>query len=926
MKRLTILAITILISCVFVGCTNPNAGHGNVKDYLFGRRHGEALGRGTDDPLLAFAREITVMEDDLRRDGTITVKTPDVWGDANLVSFIQEYDKELERTHSAYKDTLQAYLARSDQAEFSATHALGSALGGASVPETKVEAIELTEVTPFSQIANSKGRAPADGILGIEPTESERQHSTYVLVNQALRRRNMGDDNSQMAGYGMYKFRIPVSVLPGRETSRNHAAVVTLRAQLIVDESNLRNTIPRLVVADLVDILTTPILADWNKRPDAETEAALPPISSPNPYLIYGPRSIIALRVVAEEHFLEQTKRSDAPKVQELRTFLFQYLTQIYRMTQARKAFLDQEATIVDATAQFERGCGIESYRSTWVGHMSNYCEPADSYAADVSWLVAIQAGILDRNLKRILQDMQQSGKLADNSLACAEAVRFFEPDLALPQTLELWSALVKSEFPLTVFTLDPQVEEQNAFDAFSRRRELQVALAYGVASGRIRAENALKFSRQVALDSETITLNRTAVGFSHANDTFGWYFYPRIQSPPTENTNIGAIARTIWSTGPTEHYDTKHRELEPGIRECEVIVTMPSFVSKVAFDVTTNWEKLTYPGKTKRSYEEMVAQGSRVRQLQCSMQAVQETACSRPGDFARLASRVEQLEQLLGLQTYVVNVPYQYEQSGTDLFDTGDVHLAPVIQDFYGLAYLKSDKTVNAQFFLRGKNFHPTLTHVVVGGTESHSVGGSATVEVISRELLLVHVDNLESTLSRSAFEVRVGTPAGLSNPIEIPSTPAPEQPKPSTANFDWSKTPLSFEAELLYDPMANPRVTFVIEDNGTILTYVARTPLFPNDLGQSSQMIFLITARDSAGEELLARVPSQIFEVVDRKVPLSHLEAEIMSILNQDARVSTGRIPATIEVESLIRFEKWPFESLGTPIQLKVNQRPGN
>lgn len=961
MTRLTNLAIALLISCGFVGCTNPNAGHGNVKDYLFGRRHGEALGRATDDPLLAFAREITVMEDDLRRDGTITVKTPDVWGDANLVSFIQEYDKELEKTHDAYKDTLQAYLARSDQAEFSATHALGSALGGASVPETKVEAIELTDVTPFSQIANSKGRAPADGTLGIEPTESERQHSTYVLVNQALRRRNMGDDNSQMAGYGMYKFRIPVSVLPGRETSRNHAAVVTLRAQLIVDESNLRNTIPRLVVADLVDVLTTPILADWNNVcvPEAESvptpvqeaesvpapapggesvpipksnqsdvvpQASPPPITAPIVQIVYGSLSIHALRTVAEKHFLEQTKRPDAPKVQELRTFLFQYLAQIYRMTQARKAFLDQEATIVDATAQFERGCGIETYRTNWVEHMRTYCTAADSYAAEVSWLVAIQAGILDRNLKRILEDMQQSGKLSDNSLACADAIRFFEPDLALPQTLELWSALVKNEFPLTVFTLDPQVEEQNAFDAFSRRREMQVALAFGVASGRIRAENALKFSRQIALDSETITLNRTAVGFSHANDTFGWYFYPRIQSPPTENTNIGAIARTIWSTGPTEHYDTKHRELEPGIRECEVIVTMPSFVSKVAFDVTTNWEKLTYPGKTKRSYEEMVAQGSRVRQLQCSMQAVQETACSRPGDFARLASRVEQLEQLLGLQTYIVNVPYQYEQSGTDLFDTGDVHLAPVIQDFYGLAYLKSDKTVNARFFLRGKNFHPTLTHVVVGGTESHSVGDSATVEVISRELLLVHVDILESTLSPSAFEVRVGTPAGLSNPIEIPATPAPEQPKPSTANFDWSKTPLSFEAELLYDPMANPRVTFVIEDNGTILTYVAKTPLFPKEMGQSSEMIFLITARDSAGEELLARVPSQIFQVVDRKVPLSCLEAEIMSILNQDARVSTGRIPATIEVESLIRFEKWPFEKLGTPIQLKVHQRPGN
>ncbi len=1046
------ICLAVLAVSGITGCTNPNAGHGNVKDYLFGRRHGEYLGRDAGDPLLAFAHEITVMEDDLRRDGTITVKTPDVWGDANLVSFIQEYDKEMSRTHDAFKDSLQAYLARSDQAELTATQALGAALGDASVPTVQAQPKDFPDESPFSLIASSSGQAAAAGKFGIEPTESERQHSTYVLVNQALRRRNMGDDNSQMAGYGMYKFRIPVSVLPGRETSQNHAAVVTLRAQLIVDESNLRTTIPRLVVADLVDGLTEPVLADWNKPsktvekseviaaakcafgdlfnilsmigdqesrspqsvqdfaalrkanlfgeqwavvvgqlekpeedgigivanaviqlnafwkemqqndtaaasdpmfaqlgeclrrldgsvqnlepyarrggqgngPDLMDKSATAPIVAGNGRIAFGSASIDAVRSVAQEHFQERTKRKDAPKTQELRTFLFQYLTQLYRTTQARKAFLDQEAAIDAATSDFERGLKIDEYRKAWVTHMQTYCNSADPDTAEVSWLIAMQAGILDHNLKRILEDMRQAGKLSEEAVACSDIVRFYEPDIALEQTLDLWSALVRNEFPLTVFTLDPQVEEQNAYDAFSRRRELQVAMAYGVASGKIRAESALKFSRQVALDSETIALNRTAVGFSHAHDTFGWYFYPRIQSPPTEGTNIGVVARTIWSTGPTEHYDTKHRDLEPGIRECEVIVTMPSFVSRVSFDVTTNWEKLTCPGKTKRSYEEMVAQGSRVQQLHCELQAIHETACNRPGDVARLASRVDQLEHLLGMQTFIVNIPYQYEQSGTDLFDTGDVHLAPVVQDFYGLSYLKSDSDIDAQFFLRGKNFHPTLTHVVVGGAESHSVGNSTSVEVISRELLLVNIKKVQAALSSPTFEVRVGTPAGLSNPVEIPSTPTP--PKPAGANFDWSGAPLSFEAELLYDAMADPRVQFVIEDQGTQLSYVAKTPLYSDDIGQNAQMVFLVTAKDSSGEELFARLPSQVFNVVDRKIALCQLASEINRLLNQDARVSTGRIPAVIEVESMIRFDQWPFEELGSAITLRVNRRTSN
>ena len=100
--------------------------------------------------------------------------------------------------------------------------------------------------------------------VALEPTELDRERSTFIHANQALRRRMIGDDNSRAAGYGLYLFRIPVSVLPGRETTEGYSAVATLRAQLQVDQAHLRNTFPKMVIADLVEALTPRILNDWN--------------------------------------------------------------------------------------------------------------------------------------------------------------------------------------------------------------------------------------------------------------------------------------------------------------------------------------------------------------------------------------------------------------------------------------------------------------------------------------------------------------------------------------------------------------------------------------------------------------------------------------------------------------------------------------
>lgn len=947
------------------------------------------------DPVLDLAREVTRLEDDLRRDGTITIKQPDVWGDANLMQFIQEYEREMAAQGKAdkFQAVLSSLIARSDVMEFQSATALGIASGkrGDTViapPNVAVPGVTTTG-TPDSDSAkavlidipgtgdNDSGlfglitssiegksgdsQKNVDLKVGVEPTELLRQQSTYLAINHALRRKNMGDDNSRLPGYGLYLFRVPVSVLPGRETFRGHSAVVTLRAQLAIEPTHLKNTFPRLMTADAVDQLTVLVRDHWN-RPEpteAELQAALlasalseleaqvacaelsaesrellqqsvlaarrggaatdvthtfiaifsklgnekkeleakqtsPPNvgldqriraidvelekldrlrksfldavappgdptdrtkittrSSPNLPSLYGPAYGDSLRQLigfARKEFETRTgvaaSKVAVPQHAELRDFLFAYFSSLntfleqnqhYAMSPQGPLLLAElgPKLIAGGIVNPKAICAepaVEKLRVAWINGVKACCTPGTLPTAplahphaEISWILAVHAALLDQDLKRILRDLAANHRLCPEDAGLIDAVAFFAPDQMPAEANRLWEQLIQQTFPLYVFTLDPQVEEQNIWDAFSMRREMQLALAIGVARGNINLAQRVALSRQLGLDQAGIDLNRTAVAFAHGADTFGWYFHPRVQAPPPEENNLCALYRLVCQGGPGRTYDLNHRELEPGIRECEVLLVMPGFVPGVRFDVTTNWERLVRPGETKRTYEQMLMQG---RQLVCARKQAQQsgdTGCYRPGDWARLMSRVDQLEQMLGMQTYETRIPYEYELAGRDLFDLGDKELRPVAHDFYGLDFLAADansKTHEAYFFVTGKNFHPTQTHVIVGGVEAHSVGpiaaappapaegtggpaksngqGSAAsvttdVEVISRELIRVRIAGLDESLSRKnagspAFTVRIATPAGISNPLTIESSPsspssAPAAPQPAPA-----------------------------------------------------------------------------------------------------------------------------------------------
>lgn len=834
-KLLTLCLLGGAVGCMNVpGIVPDGRHHSNIVDYSFFRRPGNAVADRKDDPVHQLAKDLTVIEDDIRRDGSITVKRPDVWGDAGMMSHLQEFESKMKARTLAFEETIQSFRSESDFAKLAASVGISEDTTGAKAAPTDstITGFQTPAAADKSKLFDSLkqvGTLTSEKALSLEPTELARQEAVYIDVCQALRRRHLGDDQSRLPGYGLYKVRIPISVLPGRETSKGHSAVATIRARLNADAAHLKHTFPRMVASDLVNHFVPFVKASWNQvgsnsvvsnsavggllpNPSmaalGQSDSTEPAQDSINGLLRPETQAIISSPDVVDSTLanvtplesqihitayvkrdLEQKYKLGFPKDEEVRSALRRLFAEVHLVLEQRDVYNQLAPQIHQYGRELFLGnyLQVKAYQADFLAtteFLANF-EPEQKEAA---WFLLLQSGSFDQSLKRLIVRLGEEGKIANVSetLMMDETIEFYNLKNGFgDQTAYLWNTLIQQEFPLYVFAVDPQTEEQISGDALARNRELQLALAYSVANQPLNAQARIAMSRQLSLDEAVIGLNRTVVSFAHGSDTFGWYFRPRLQTPPTEQSNLAALARTVWSTGPTEHYDLKNRELEPGIRECEVLIVMPNFVRSVSFDVTTNWECMAKPGVTKRSYEEMLAQGRKIHQLKTCMPNLTTAGCYRPGDVERLISRIDQLDAMLGMQTHVVNLPYDAEQTGRSLFGPDRSSLRPSIQDFYGLTFLKGDSptAVKARFFLRGGNFHPTETHAIVGG----GLEAGTKVHLLSRELAWVEVDGLRNELSelRNGFEIRVGTPSGISNPLFISSSKDPTAATPTGFSF---------------------------------------------------------------------------------------------------------------------------------------------
>jgi hypothetical protein len=354
-------------------------------------------------------------------------------------------------------------------------------------------------------------------------------------------------------------------------------------------------------------------------------------------------------------------------------------------------------------------------------------CRLCRTTTAVLAWAILVESALLS---DRLADDMRDSGLAHGPAAAGACSGPFYGPHPG-PESREAFNDYVRRRWPIRVFALDPVSEEQNVEDQFAQRREIQVAMALAFASGRANGQALARYARRLESDMATIALNKTAVGFTHGNDTFGWRFYPRVQSPPPRG-NLAAFTDTLCGARPADR-DLASRRLEPGMRECTAIIVMPSFVPLVTFDVRTNWFSLTHPRATDQSMRQAV-------QLSRAVKAMQQTAsrcgpCSDPcqtGDLARLLRRVDQLDRELPLQTMLAQIPYENTAGGFELFNSGLTDLAPELIGWYGAQGVDADGTTTV--FVVGKGFSVHETSVVAGGRPVKA-------SPISRQLLRVEI-----------------------------------------------------------------------------------------------------------------------------------------------------------------------------------------
>ena len=390
---------------------------------------------------------------------------------------------------------------------------------------------------------------------------------------------------------------------------------------------------------------------------------------------------------------------------------------------------------------------------------------------AVLAWGILVESALLNDRLAADMREAPAAVGMVPMDGRCAGP--FFGPD-PTPEARQAFADYVRARWPVRVFALDPVRAEQNVDDAYARRRELQIAMAMAAATGRLNTQAMTRFTRRLETDMAVVALNQTAVGFTHGADTFGWRFYPRVQTPPTRGT-LATVAETFC--GPTSEADLAGRALEPGQRECTALVVMPSFVPTLNLDVRTNWFSLVHPGRTEQTLRHTMELSRAVQALRHDQAACARCAhLYRPGEVARLLAHVEALDRRLPLQTVQARIPAENTSGGFELFQSGVTDLAPELVGWYGAPGI--DPAAATTLFLIGKGFSVHDTSVIAGGMPCRFT-------LMSREVLRVEVPPGARPIMQAACDGVVAVP----RTVGIVRTAAAE-PLPAPAGDDAVQT----------------------------------------------------------------------------------------------------------------------------------------
>jgi hypothetical protein len=227
------------------------------------------------------------LNDELRDDGLVVVKQPDVFSQARMTRFRNDFDQQMNSDLANFHLVLAARINRLDSATTTSTTALGAALAAPGTTNVQAPAANaglglasssstlfpnsgpsLFPTTPgqsqgaFSNLTvGSNNFSPASATassalgLGVDPTVYLDEKKRFLDALNEIRRINLGPDQNDSSGYGLYLVRLPVSITPGECTFQGYGAELAVTVEHEFTPDFLPQTFQNLVVNDIVDQL-----------------------------------------------------------------------------------------------------------------------------------------------------------------------------------------------------------------------------------------------------------------------------------------------------------------------------------------------------------------------------------------------------------------------------------------------------------------------------------------------------------------------------------------------------------------------------------------------------------------------------------------------------------------------------------------------
>jgi hypothetical protein len=290
----------------------------------------------------------------------------------------------------------------------------------------------------------------------------------------------------------------------------------------------------------------------------------------------------------------------------------------------------------------------------------------------------------------------------------------------------------------------------------------------------------------------------------------------------------------------------------------------------------------------------------SRTYQGVCNqLPCVRDSGSYRAGDVGRLARVIDQLDRKLPLQSMLVQIPFENELGGFEIFSTGVSDLGPELRGWFG----EPGIFVNSKFtcpsgtdtgvdlaganqcqntctgttlFLVGNHFSVHDTKVIAGGK-------CVPFDLISRQIMRVvippNVQTFKNENKEEMVDVHAATPYGVTSHLLIPAISPAEEPKKPTSGWNWSDLP-SLEATVCF---GNCQSRFCLSDANKPITIAAadkKAMVPPN--AKLTMRLSAVDAKDTArvlGD--IAKIPVTL-KGGTAEVPWSDLKAKMTDVVN--------------------------------------------